>query len=100
MNDETKLNCAGEFMTACENLTQMDQAIRVLAVLIDDGVDSEFLSGLAGALEFATAQVAGDEEFQNKEYVSREFVSDATTSVLEFCHTYLVKAYEKKVGRA
>ena len=96
MNDETKLNCAGEFMTACENLTQMDQAIRVL----DDGVDSEFLSGLAGALEFAFAQVAGDEEFQNKEYVSREFVSDATTSVLEFCHTYLVKAYEKKVGRA
>jgi hypothetical protein len=34
--------------------------------------------------------VAGDDEF----------ISDYTTSVLKFCHAYLVKAYEKKVGRA
>lgn len=97
MSDEIEINCAGEFMTACDNgnLAQMDQAIRVLAVLIDDGVDSEFLSDLAGALEFVSAQVAG----ARLECVD-EHVSDATTSVLNFCHTYLVKAYEKKVGRA
>jgi transcriptional regulator of acetoin/glycerol metabolism len=75
-------------MTACDNgnLAQMDQVIKVLAVLIDDGVDSEFLSDLAGALEFASSQ-CGVEELD-------------TQTILEFCHAYLVKAYEKKVGRS
>jgi hypothetical protein len=86
MTSETKICCAGEFMTACENgnLTQMEQAIKILAVLIDEGADREFISDLAGALDFA----------------STERTEDATQSILEFCHTYLVKAYEKKVGRA
>ena len=92
ITDETRINCAGEFMTACENgnLTQLDQAIRVLAVLIDDGVDKEFVSDLAGALEFASSQ---------SDDASPNYFED-TQSILEFCHTYLVKAYEKKVGRA
>jgi len=89
VRDVTKINCAGEFMTACESLTQMDQAIRVLAVLIDDGVDSEFLSDLAGALEFVSAQKDECEDWDRGLHAN-----------LEFCHTYLVKAYEKKVGRA
>ena len=91
ITDETRINCAGEFMTACENgnLTQLDQAIRVLAVLIDDGVDKEFVSDLAGALEFASSQ--SDDASPNTE---------DTQSILSFCHTYLAKAYEKKVGRA
>jgi hypothetical protein len=90
MNDETKLNCAGEFMSACDNsdphlLSSATEAIGALAEL-----GCEFVEDFADALIFSVQRAREN----------GEDTSDSLRETLYFCHTYLAKAHEKKVGRA
>jgi len=90
ISDDTKLNCAGEFMSACENNYQLSIAVKILAELAGES-SFEFAENLSEALQFAVAEAK-----RNTEKDEDENIGD----ILEFCHTYLAKAYEKKVGRA
>ena len=90
ISDDTKLNCAGEFMSACENNYQLSIAVKILAELAGES-NFEFAENLSEALQFAVAEAK-----RNTEKDEDENIGD----ILEFCHTYLAKAYEKKAGRA
>jgi len=83
--DDTKLNCAGEFMTACEDEYEISNSVEVLSVLRNFEPRFEYVSNLASALTYACEQVQNSGDIQ---------------IILDFAHTYLAKAYEKKVGRA
>jgi hypothetical protein len=91
MNDEIKLNCAGEFMSACDNSDPhlLSTAVKAVAEICYHS-DCDFTEAFGEALIYAVQQAkeAGGDHNSN--------IGD----ILEFCHTYLVKAYEKKVGRA
>ena len=95
ISDDTKLNCAGEFMSICETPHQMSQAVGALSALLDGNTSVEFLEGFAEALNYCVEQV--------KESVSNpdsDLADDLAWDSLSFSHAYLAKAYEKKVGRA
>ena len=85
VSDEIKINCAGEFMTSCEDAYEICTSVEVLAVLVKDAPRFEYVSDLAKALTYACEQVDNSGDIDE---------------ILEFAHTYLAKAYEKKVGRA
>ena len=91
ISDETKLNCAGEFMSAFDNSDAyvLSTAVGALGELASHS-DCDFTEAFGEALIYAVQQA--------KENHSDEV--DNLGSILEFCHTYLAKAYEKKVGRA
>lgn len=90
--EDAKLNCAGEFMSACSHPHQITQAVNVISQLFDGGTTCEFLSDLADALQYATDEA--------KRFADKEDPDPNLDSILEFCHAYLVKAYNKKTGRA
>lgn len=90
ISDDTKLNCAGEFMSSCESPHQLFIAIMVLAEIAGES-NCEFAENLSEALQFAVGEAK-----RNTEKDEDENIGD----ILEFCHAYLAKAYEKKVGRA
>jgi endonuclease IV len=85
LSDDTKLNCAGEFLTACEDEYEISNSVEVLSVLRNFEPRFEYVSNLAEALTYACEQVENSGDIQ---------------TILDFAHTYLAKAYEKKVGRA
>ena len=85
VSDEININCAGEFMTSCEDAYEICTSVEVLAVLVKDAPRFEYVSDLAKALTYACEQVDNSGDIDE---------------ILEFAHTYLAKAYEKKVGRA
>jgi hypothetical protein len=85
LSDDTKLNCAGEFMTACEDEYEISNSVEVLSVLRNFEPRFEYVSNLASALTYACEQVQNSGDIQ---------------IILDFAHTYLAKAYEKRVGRA
>ena len=89
--DETKLNCAGEFMSACDSSDPylLSTAVKVLGELAFHS-DCDFTEAFGEALIYAVQQA--------KEKHSDE--ADNIGDILEFCHSYLAKAYKKKVGRA
>ncbi|NBO26349.1 MAG: hypothetical protein EBU96_06080 [Actinobacteria bacterium] len=95
--DETKLNCAGEFMSACSHPHQITQAVNVISQLFDGGTSCEFLSDLADALQYASDEA---ERYSKRHEHISEDQDQNLDSILEFCHAYLVKAYNKKTGRA
>jgi hypothetical protein len=90
--EDAKLNCAGEFMSACEGNYQLSQAVGALSRLLDGGATCEFIENFSEALQFAVGEAKRSDE---------EGDPDARLDlILEFCHAYLAKAYEKKAGRA
>ena len=97
LSDETKLDCAGEFMMACDDAYQMSQVVGALSSL--DG-SIEFIEKFSEALSYSVTQAR---EFY-PDLTDKEEKDDAQTDCLEeilrFSHAYLAKAYEKKVGRA
>jgi antitoxin component HigA of HigAB toxin-antitoxin module len=98
MNDETKLNCAGEFMSACENPHQLSTAVGLLSSIVDGGVEADFLEELCEALSYCVEQAKETRARMQSE--DPDLLQDILWDILSFSHTYLVKAYEKKVGRA
>jgi len=86
VSDEIKLNCAGEFLTACDDEYEISTSVEVLAVLVREKARFDYIWSLARALTYAC------EQLDAKDLKIEE--------VLEFAHLYLAKAYEKKVGRA
>jgi hypothetical protein len=93
ISDETKLNCAGEFVSACDDPYQTSQAVGALMQFLDGGTSVEFLSKFADALNYCVEQAKEEEFLINKS------ADDIAYEILGFCHSYLAKAYEKKVGR-
>lgn len=91
IDNETKLNCAGEFMSACDNYDPhlLSTAVKALAEICFHS-NCDFTEALGEALVYAAQQAkkAGGDHNNN--------IGD----ILEFSHAYLAKAYEKKVGRA
>jgi hypothetical protein len=79
------LNCAGEFLKNYEDEYDISTSVEVLAVLVRDKPLFGYVSDLAEALTYACEQVENSGDIDE---------------ILEFAHTYLAKAYEKKVGRA
>lgn len=110
LTDDTKLNCAGEFMSACENSHQLGQAIEILSSLLDDGLASlEYVENISDALAYSIQQAK--EHYKDIEdrtalqgdvlnQILKSNQEDVLNQILEFSHAYLAKAYEKKVGRA
>ena len=105
LSDDTKLNCAGEFMIATRTRAdhdpyQMSQVVGALSALLDGRTDIEFIEKFSEALAYSIAQAR---EFY-PDITDKEERDDAQTDCLEeilkFSHAYLAKAYEKKVGRA
>ncbi|NDG63829.1 MAG: hypothetical protein EBY29_10250 [Planctomycetes bacterium] len=107
LTDDTKLNCAGEFMMACNDASEMSQVVGALASLLDSasgqgrGAGSlEFIESFSEALVYSLAQakelypdiIAGED----KDHAQ----ADCLEEILEFSRIYIAKAYEKKVGRA
>lgn len=89
--EDSKLNCAGEFMSACNNY-QLSQAVGALSRLLDGGATCEFIENFSEALRFAVGEA--------RRFAEKEDPDPNLDSILEFCHAYLAKAYEKRVGRA
>ena len=89
--EDIKLNCAGEFLAACSDPYEMSQMVGALSSLAD--INS--LNGGCTTLGFL-------EKFSNALNYSIEQAKDdvCLCEILEFAHTCLAKAYEKKVGRA
>ena len=98
LSDDTKLNCAGEFMMACDDPYQMSQVVGALSSLLDGNI--EFIEKFSEALSYSIGQAR---EFY-PDLTDKEEKDDAQTDCLEeilrFSHAYIAKAYEKKVGRA
>lgn len=92
ISDDIKINCAGEFMSACSSNYQLSQAVGALAQLLDGGATCEFIENFSEALQFAVGEA--------KRHADTEDPDPNLDSILGFCHTYLAKAYQKKVGRA
>jgi len=90
--EDSKLNCAGEFMSACEGNYQLSQAVGALSRLLDGGATCEFIEDFSDALQFAVEEA--------KRFADKEDPDPNLDAILGFCHAYLAKAYEKKVGRA
>jgi hypothetical protein len=93
VSDDTKLNCAGEFMTLSSDPYQMSQAVGALSALLDGGTSVEFLEEFSNALNYCIEQA-------KEGLLKGELADDCLWEILNFSHTYLAKAYEKKVGRA
>ena len=101
LTDDTKLNCAGEFMSACENSHQLSQAVSILSSLLDDGlVGLEFVENIADALAYSIEQAKEHYKDIEDQEDRENLQSETLNGILEFSHAYLAKAYEKKVGRA
>ena len=98
ITDETKINCAGEFTMACDDAYQMSQAVGALSALLDGGTSVEFIEAFSEALTYCVEQTKEERVKSSSE--NPELVDDNLWEVLDFSHTYLAKAYEKKVGRA
>ena len=98
ITDETKINCAGEFVMACDDPYQMSQAVGALSALLDGGTSVEFIEAFSEALTYCVEQTKEERVKSSSE--NPELVDDNLWEVLDFSHTYLAKAYEKKVGRA
>ena len=100
LTDDTKLNCAGEFMMACDDPYRMSQVVGALSSLLDGRTNIEFIEQFSEALSYSIEQAR---EFY-PDITDKEERDDAQTDCLEeilrFSHAYLAKAYEKKVGRA
>ena len=94
MTNETKLDCVGEFMSACDNSNPqlLSQSVGALADLLDGGADCEFIKGFAEALLFAVEKAEESSDAGDAD--------PHLDSILEFCHTSLAKAYTRKIGRA
>ncbi len=88
--DDTKINCAGEFMSACDNSDAhlLSTAVTALGALGEHS-DCDFTEAFGEALIYAVQQAKDHSD-----------EVDNLGNILEFCHSYLAKAYEKKVGRA
>ena len=97
MSEETKLNCAGEFMSACENEYQLSTAVKALAEITHES-NCEFTEAFAEALTFAVEQAKVERANSSSE--NPDLLDDKLGDILEFCHAYLVKAYNTKTGRA
>lgn len=98
LTDDTKLNCAGEFITLSSDPYQMSQAVGALSALLDGGTSVEFIEAFSEALAYCVEQAKEERVKSSSE--NPDLVDDCLTEILEFSHTYLAKAYEKKVGRA
>jgi hypothetical protein len=100
LTDDTKLNCAGEFMMACDDSYRMSQVVGALSSLLDGRTNIEFIEEFSEALSYSIGQAR---EFY-PDITDKEERDDAQTDCLEeilrFSHAYLAKAYQKKVGRA
>ena len=95
--NEVKLNCAGEFMSACENEYQLSTAVKALAEITGES-NCDFTESFGDALIYAVQQA---KEERAKSSSENPDLSDETLGeILEFCHASLVKAYNKKTGRA
>jgi hypothetical protein len=104
LTDDTKLNCAGEFMMACDDPYQMSQVVGALSALADINslnggcTTLGFLEEFSNALNYCIEQAKEERAKSSSE--NPELADDFLCEILEFAHTYLAKAYEKKVGRA
>jgi hypothetical protein len=98
--DATKLNCAGEFVSACDDPYQTSQAVGALMQLLDGGTSVEFLSEFADALNYCVEQAKEEESHSDEFHEVLRSADDIAYEILEFCHSYLAKAYEKRVGRS
>ena len=104
LSDDTKLNCAGEFMMACDDPYQMSQVVGALSALADINslnggcTTLGFLEGFSNALNYCIEQAKEERAKSSSE--NPELADDFLCEILEFSHTYLAKAYEKRVGRA
>lgn len=107
LTDDTKLNCAGEFMMACDDAYQMSQMVGALSALLDDesGLGSgagslECIEGFSNALAFAILQAKEEhpkiDDGEDKDHAQAVCLEE----ILRFSHTYIANLYEKKVGRA
>jgi hypothetical protein len=106
VSDDTKLNCAGEFMMACNDASEMSQVVGALSSLLDKesglgrGAGSlEFIEKFSEALVYSIAQAKEFyPDFTGEEKDNAQ--ADCLEEILEFSHAYLAKLHEKKVGRA
>jgi len=108
LTDDTKLNCAGEFITACENPHQLSQAVELLALLLNGErshaeacfASLEYVENISDALVYSIEQAKDHYKDIDNEQSRTTLQEEVLTQILEFSHAYLAKAYEKKVGRA
>lgn len=98
LTDDTKLNCAGEFMMACDDPYQMSQVVGALSSLLDGGTSVEFIEAFSKSLAYCVEQAKEERVKSSSE--NPDLVDDCLSEILEFSHTYIAKLYEKKVGRA
>jgi hypothetical protein len=57
VSDEIKLNCAGEFLTACDDEYEISTSVEVLAVLVREKARFDYIWSLARALTYACEQL-------------------------------------------
>jgi hypothetical protein len=98
LSDDTKLNCAGEFMMACDDPYQMSQVVGALSSLL--GGNIEFIEKFSEALSYSIGQAREFYPDLTDKGERDDAQADCLEEILRFSHTYLAKAHEKKVGRA
>jgi hypothetical protein len=77
-------------MMACDDPYQMSQVVGALSSLLDGNI--EFIEKFSEALSYSIEQA--------REFYKDDAQTDCLEKILRFSHTYLAKAYEKRVGRA